>query len=89
MSMGIGLYVRDTLMRDLPVGSEISRIPTGVVKSEIYDQIKRELMEGRPEDILSDSEYDVLAPDRETVLANMGMPYMERRGERIIREFGF
>jgi len=89
MSMGIGLYVRDTLMRDLPVGSETSRIPTGVVKSEIYDQIKRELMEGRPEDILSDSEYDVLAPDRETVLANMGMPYTERRGERIIREFGF
>jgi hypothetical protein len=88
IAMAVALHVRDIQMRDLPVGAETKQ-HIGIVKSEIFDQIKRELMEGRPEDILLDNEYDVLAPDRETVMANMGMPFMERKGERILREFGF
>ena len=88
IAMAVALHVRDIQMRDLPVGAETKQ-HIGIVKSEIFDQIKRELMEGRPEDILLDNEYDVLAPDRETVMANMGMPFMGRKGERILREFGF
>jgi hypothetical protein len=89
MAMCIGLYIRDSLMRDLPVGSETVRPSMGTVKAEIYDEIKRQLMDGRPEEILGGGMYDVFAPDDEMILANAGMPYMERKNEKILREFGF
>lgn len=89
MAMAICLHIRDSLYREMPVGSEYSARPAVPVSAEIYDQIKRELMDGRDEDLLAGNEYDVLAPDKESVLANSGMPYAQRRAEHVLREFGW
>ena len=88
MAMCIGLYVRDSLVRELPLGSTGTKETLQAVKSQVYDDIKRELMEGKPEDILMENEYDILAPDIDNYDSSTKQRF-ERRGEKILREFGW
>jgi len=85
MAMAIGLYVRDTLLRDMPLGSENTRETLSAVKAEVYEDIKRELMEGRPEDILSMNDMLSTTDDYPSHMVTK----FERRGEKILREFGW
>lgn len=88
MAMCIGLYVRDSLIRDVPPGAAPTKESLSVVKSQVYDDIKRELLEGRPEDILLENEYDILAPDADDYEYSLSNRF-ERKGEKILREFGW
>lgn len=88
MSMCIALYIRDSSLRDIPMGAEIPKEVTATLKAQVYEEIKRELMEGRPEDFLIDDEIDLLAPDKDSVLPGV-IFNIERRGDRLLREFGW
>jgi len=87
MAMCFGLYIRDEMMRDLPLGSESPKEALRVVKSQVYEDIKRELMEGRPEDLLMDPELDILAPDTDGY--STGTVLSPRRNDKILKEFGW
>lgn len=87
MAMCIGLFVRDSMLRDLPVGGQTT-LPAPIVKAQVYEDIKKELFEGRPEEILMDSELDILAPDNENYMSGVVMS-QKRRGDRILKEFGW
>lgn len=87
MSMCVALYVRDSLLRDVPMGAETPREATVILKNQVYEEIKRELMEGRPEDFLIDDGTDLLAPDSSempSVLANF-----KRKNHKLLQEFGW
>jgi hypothetical protein len=88
IAMCIALYVRDSMLRDIPMGAEVPREITATLKSQVYEEIKRELMEGRPEDFLADEDIDLLAPDKDSVLPGV-MFNIERRNDRLLREFGW
>lgn len=88
MSMCMALYTRDSMLRDIPMGAEVPREVTATLKAQVYEEIKRELMEGRPEDLLSDTDIDLLAPDKDTVLPGV-MFNIERRNDRLLKEFGW
>jgi hypothetical protein len=75
-------------VRELPLGSTGTKETLQAVKSQVYDDIKRELMEGKPEDILMENEYDILAPDIDNYDSSTKQRF-ERRGEKILREFGW
>lgn len=68
MAMCIGLYVRDTLNRDVPIGVAIPKEISDTFKTDLYEEIKRGLMEGRPEDIFEEEPEDMLAPSKEGYL---------------------
>lgn len=87
MAMCFGLYVRDQLMRDLPMGAEGPKEGLRVVKSQVYEDIKRELMEGRPEDLLGDLDLDILAPEND--VHSTGVVFAQRKHDRILKEFGW
>ena len=88
MAMCIALYVRDTMLRELPMGAERPKESLQIVKSQVYEDIKKQLLEGSPEDLLADDEIDLLAPDKETYTG--GYTYIpERKFDRLLREFGF
>lgn len=87
MAMCIGLFVRDSMLRDLPVGGQAT-LPAPIVKAQVYEDIKRELFEGRPEEILMDSELDILAPDNENYMSGVVMT-QQRRAHKILKEFGW
>ena len=46
--MAIGLFVRDERMRGIPVGAEVPEEMVKIFKSDTYEEIKREILEGRP-----------------------------------------
>lgn len=85
MSMCFALYTRDSMLRDIPMGAEIPREVTSTLKAQVYEEIKRELMNGRPEDLLMDDDVDILAMDN-TILPGV-LFNLERRNDRLLREF--
>jgi len=88
MSMCMALYVRDSMLRDIPFGAEVPKEVTATLKAQVYEEIKRELMEGKPEDFLMDDEIDLLAPDKDTVLPGV-LFNVQRNNDRLLREFGW
>jgi hypothetical protein len=58
MAMSVALCVRDQLLHDMPVGVEIPEETTQIFKSEIYEQIRQEILRGAEEDILFEEEAD-------------------------------
>lgn len=85
MAMCIALYVRESLNRDIPVGAEIPSETTNIIKSQVYEEIKKELEEGMI-DSLMDEEIDLLAG-----VDTISNPLLntQRRGENILKEFGW
>jgi hypothetical protein len=89
MAMAIGLFIRDERMRGIPVGSEIPDEMVKVFKSDTYEEIKREILEGRPEDWLSEDNYDPISVEssEELLLPTFNIP--KRKNDALLREFGW
>jgi hypothetical protein len=89
MAMCIALLVRDSMLRDIPIGAEVPHEILSSVKTQVYEEIKRELLEGRPEDFLAEEEdVDLLGIDKETILPGVVFD-SRRRGDRLLKEFGW
>jgi len=89
MAMCIALLVRDSMLRDIPIGAEIPKEILSSVKTQVYEEIKRELLEGKPEDLLAeDEDVDLLGVDKETILPGVVFD-TRRRGDKLLREFGW
>lgn len=88
MSMCIALYVRDSMLRDIPMGAEVPQEILSSLKTQVYEEIKRELLEGKPEDLLAEDDIDILGVDKDTILPGV-MFDNRRRGDKLLREFGW
>jgi hypothetical protein len=86
MSMAIALYVRETLNRDLPLGIENSE-GTSIIKSQVYEEIKKELEDGIMESLMEEEEIDLLASGMDTI--SSPLINTQRKGENILKEFGW
>lgn len=82
MALCLALYVRDERVRGLPVG-ENSQEMISITKTNAYEDIRREILEGNVEDwfdFKSDVDY----------LNNMDQEFeIKRKNDGIIREFGW
>lgn len=85
MAMCIALYARESLVRDVPIGSEAPKDNT-IINSQIYEEIKKEIEECKVED-LDEEEIDLLAPDLDSTSSPLFG--MQRKNESIIKEFGW
>ena len=87
LSLCLALYTRDTLMRDVPVGADGPKENVSILNAQVYEEIKRELMEGKDNDLLSDANIiDHLAKDDEY---NNEFLSKYRRKDKLLREFGW
>ena len=87
MSMCLALYVRDTITQDVPLGataSDMTRLDK--INNEVYEEIKRELMEGKAEDILQISKTSLF--DEDDIYNSEGITF-RRKNENLLREFGW
>jgi hypothetical protein len=84
MAMCIALYVRDSLNRDMPIGAEPTGESVNIIKSQVYEEIKKELEEGMV-DSLMEQEIDLLSSGMDT----SPLIDTQRKGENILREFGW
>lgn len=89
MAMCMALFVRDALVRDIPMGAEVPKELTNTFKTDLYEEIKRELMEGKPEDLLAEEdEPDLLSPGRDSIMPGV-LFNIQRRNDRLLKEFGW
>ena len=86
MSMCIALYIRDTLNQDIPLGASVDVSRIDKVNNQIYEEIKKELMEGKPEEILQISSSSLF--DEEDIYNSEGFTF-RRKNENLLREFGW
>jgi hypothetical protein len=89
MAMCVALYVRDSQMRDIPMGAEVPSDLAQPFQSVIYEEIRKELLEGAPMDLLDDSTDDpILLPDQEDILPGVVFNF-RRRYDKLLKEFGW
>jgi hypothetical protein len=86
MAMCMALYVRDSMLRDIPMGAERPKESNTIIKAQVYEEIKRELMEGRLDQFLQEEDVDLLANDKDS---NSFLINFERKNDRLLREFNW
>lgn len=89
MALAMALYVRDQITRDVPVGAVSMEEAQKVFKTAMYEEIRREILNDKPEDWLADEEEDsIFAPSDNDVLPGV-MFDIRRKKDSLIREFGW
>ena len=63
MSMCLALLVRDSMSRDIPIGAQVDISNLSRISNDVYEDIKRELMEGKPEEVLEMSSTKLFEDD--------------------------
>lgn len=98
MAMCLALYARDGLDRNLPAGyvpgpDTIPSEMTEKYKTEVYEEIKRELARGRPADFNSLLEMEMWEMDEENTNQDSITPDMRSKYKRpydsLLKEFGW
>lgn len=84
IAMSIALYAKESLDRDLPVALSGNK-EESIIKSEVYEEIKKELEECSIDEIITQEELDLLGPGIDSIYS----PILERKNENILKEFGW
>ncbi len=87
MALSMALHVRDQIMRDIPMGAEVPREVMDTFKSQTYEDIKREILEGAPKNWIEE-EPDFLAGERGDILPGVVFS-TKRKYDALLKEFGW
>ena len=90
MAFAITLYVRDRHLRDIPMGVGVG-LPDNVADSSSsrkYEEVRKEIEDSAPEDLLFKAADDKDAWELDDVLPGVIMPY-ERPNNSLLKEFGW
>lgn len=90
LAMSLALYARDKQFRDIPVGAAQPEEIAQVFTSKMYEDIKREMLEGAPDTWLSkvEEEIDYFGTGKEEIPASLYLNY-NRPKDKLYREFGW
>lgn len=85
MAMSIALYARESINRDIPLGAELPKENIGIIKSQIYEEIKKEIEDCKVDEIAE--EIDILAPEIDSNYSPIAN--FQRKNDNIMKEFGW
>lgn len=90
MALALALFVRDSRMRGIPIGSQVPEEMVKIFKTEVYEEIRREILEGKPEDWANggDTFDPIFMPDPDTILPGISWDF-KRKNDRLLKEFGW
>jgi len=90
MSTAIALFVRDSILRDLPLGTSVPKELTDPLKSASYEEIKKEILEGAPRDFFEENERlkDSLHISDEEIMTGVAFDF-RRKLDSLLKEFGW
>ena len=83
MAMAMALYVRDRIMRDVPMGAKVSQEIMNSFQAQSYEDIKREIMDGAPSSWIEE-EINFIDGERKEKVSNH-----KRHMDSLLREFGW
>lgn len=89
MAFATAIFIRDSIMREVPVGGETNKNLDSPLKSATYEEIKKEIMEGSVKDFLDEElNVDPLLDTGEE--STTGIVYnFRRKADKILKEFGW
>jgi hypothetical protein len=85
MALALAIFVRDESMKGIPVGADVPKELMDVFKSEVYEEIKKELAEGAPEDFMEE-EFDIFSIYQEDVTPGVVFN-VRRKFDKLLKEF--
>lgn len=90
MAMAIALYVRDMILRDIPLGSVAPLNEAEPTKSLSYQEIKNEILEGAPKNIFDegDKKNNPFSLNDDEMMVGVAFN-MRRKLDSLLREFGW
>lgn len=92
IALSLALYVREDQMRNIPVGADVPEEMVQIFNSEVYDHIRKEIIEGSPKDLIEEEEereFDpFFHPSEEDVLPGVLFD-IKRPHENVLKEFGW
>lgn len=87
MALAIAIYIRNQIMKDIPVGADVPKEVMDVFKSEVYEEIKREIRAGAPDNWVEEEE-DFFELYKEDVTPGVVFN-VKRKYDRLLKEFGW
>ena len=88
MAMAIALFIRDTQLRTIPVGSSQNDEMVKIFKTNVYEEIRQEIQRGAPEDWIEEGNDPIFDPDGDDMLTGVAFD-IRRKSDRLLREFGW
>lgn len=88
MALCFALYVRDSLVREVPIGGDTPEELKSVVNTETYQQIKSEIMDGSPRDFIEDMPSKNAEDLNDEMLTGVVFNF-RRKYDKIFRQFGW
>lgn len=90
MATALALYVRDTMLRELPMGAGVPKELTEPLKSATYEEIKKEILEGAPRDFFEENNRlkDTLHVTDEELMTGVAFDF-RRKLDSLLKEFGW
>jgi hypothetical protein len=90
MATAIALFIRDSVIRDLPMGAVIPKELTDPLKSASYEEIKKEILSGAPQDFFEENERlkDSLHVADEEIMTGVAFDF-RRKLDSLLKEFGW
>lgn len=86
ISIALALYVRDSMMRDIPIGADVPKDANGMFRADIYEKIKDELEDDSVDSWLQDDDAeDVLASPQDSI--SMWARMYRRKNNNLLAEF--
>ena len=88
MALATGLYVRDIMVHSLPVGFGDKQEDDNLFNTEIYKEIREEILRDSPEDYIDEAEIFIDLLNREDATPEMMFGF-ERKNSKLLQEFGW
>ncbi len=88
MALAIAIYVRDSSMRDIPVGAPVPAELGKVFKTELYESIKRQILAGAPDDYFKQDPEDLFS-DIDVLPGIVTENGKNSRTRKLLDEFGW
>ncbi len=81
----LALFVRESILRDIPTGAAVPAEITNTFRTEVYEEIRRELQEGAPQDWIEEP-VDLLEFGSDDVMPGVVFN-VRRKYDRLLQEF--
>jgi hypothetical protein len=88
LGASLALFVRDSILRDLPLGSGVPKEFTETIKSTSYEEIKREIMDGSDKFEENEKLINSMQSVDEEMAAGVAFDF-RRKFDKLLSEFGW
>ena len=89
MAMAIALHTLDEMVHDMPVGVETTTEMGNIYSTEVYDEIRAEILRDAPEDWLEVDEVQAMDLINQDDMMPGVMFNIKRKGDALLKEFGW